>query len=55
MNNGIQIQLETTAVLNVPFQLLDSGFIFDVNGIEFRTTRVISEYFIFKYLPDASF
>lgn len=43
MNNGIQIQLETTAVLNVPFQLLDSGFIFDVNGIEFRTARVISD------------
>lgn len=43
MNHEIQIQLEAAAVLNVPLQLLDSGFIFHVNGNEFRTSRVISD------------
>ncbi|KAK8899377.1 hypothetical protein M9Y10_001692 [Tritrichomonas musculus] len=38
-----QIKLETSTILNVPFQMYDKDFTFIVNGEEFQTCRIVAD------------
>lgn len=38
-----QLQLKTTSILTVPFQIYDNDFMFIVNGKEFKTSRILSD------------
>lgn len=43
MNRSPQIQLKTSAILNVPLQCYGEDFIFVVNGKEYKTQRLIAD------------
>ena len=43
MTQDLQVQLKTTAILDIPLRTYDNDFTFIVNGNEYETSRIISD------------
>ena len=43
MAEALQVQLKTTAILDIPLRAYDHNFTFIVNGVEYESSRIISD------------